>query len=142
MEAREFTLENEYQYVRSGPVRWIISHLLRYPLYPLIMTLMAILANVLESWSRVLVGQAFDVILSPQPEVRRVLHMALSILAAQVGAGSWNCCVTFQWKCWPSGSNGIHGTNSMLAFLERVSPSMTGSALETSWPALPTMSAS
>ncbi|MCG2766789.1 MAG: ABC transporter ATP-binding protein/permease [Anaerolineae bacterium] len=87
MEAREFTLENEYQYVRSGPVRWIISHILRYPLYPLIMALMAILANVLESWSRVLVGQAFDVILSPQPEVARVLQMALSILAAHGGGG-------------------------------------------------------
>jgi len=87
LEAREFTLENEYQYVRSGPVRWIISHLLRYPLYPLIMALMAILANVLESWSRVLVGQAFDVILDPQPDVRRVLQMALSILAAHGGGG-------------------------------------------------------
>jgi len=87
LEAREFTLENEYQYVRSGPVRWIISHLLRYPLYPLIMALMAILANVLESWSRVLVGQAFDVILDPQPDVHRVLQMALSILAAHGGGG-------------------------------------------------------
>jgi len=87
LEAREFTLEDEYQYVRSGPVRWIISHLLRYPLYPLIMALMAILANVLESWSRVLVGQAFDVILDPQPDVRRVLQMALSILAAHGGGG-------------------------------------------------------
>jgi len=87
LEAREFTLENEYQYVRSGPVRWVISHILRYPLYPLIMALMAILANVLESWSRVLVGQAFDVILSPQPEVHRVLQMSLSILAAHGGGG-------------------------------------------------------
>ncbi len=87
MEAREFTLENEYKYSRSGPVRWIISHISRYPLYPLVTALMAILANVMETWSRLLVGQAFDEILRPRPEVRRVLLMALSILAAHGGGG-------------------------------------------------------
>ena len=41
---REFRLEEEYRYDRSGPVRWIISHALRYPIFPLI----ALAAAVLE----------------------------------------------------------------------------------------------
>ena len=31
MTKREFRLEDEIHYNRSGPVRWIISHLARYP---------------------------------------------------------------------------------------------------------------
>ena len=28
---REFSVADEHMYNRSGPVRWILSHLLRYP---------------------------------------------------------------------------------------------------------------
>jgi len=30
---REFTIANEYQYNRTSPVRWIVSHVLRYKRY-------------------------------------------------------------------------------------------------------------
>jgi len=33
---REFQVENAYTYNVKGPVSWIFSHLLRYPLLPLI----------------------------------------------------------------------------------------------------------
>ena len=36
MAKREFTVKDEYPYNHSGPVRWIISHMRRYPLYPLV----------------------------------------------------------------------------------------------------------
>ena len=34
MSAREFTVAGEYIYDRRSPVRWIISHILRYPWLP------------------------------------------------------------------------------------------------------------
>ena len=33
---REFRVADEYRYNRSEPGRWIVSHLLRYPVLPLI----------------------------------------------------------------------------------------------------------
>jgi ATP-binding cassette subfamily B protein len=60
---REFTPAAEYRYNRADPTRWILSHVLRYPLLPLGMVLFGVLANVMASWSRVLPGQAFDCVL-------------------------------------------------------------------------------
>jgi len=62
---REFKLENEVRYDRSGPVRWIVSHLLRYPILPLIAVLAAILNNWAYSMIQVSIGRAFDVITAP-----------------------------------------------------------------------------
>ena len=87
MEAREFTPQDEYAYSRSSPAKWIVSHVLRYPIFPLLSALLAIVANSLESWSRLLIGQAFDLILSPEPAVQKVLLIALSVLAAHGGGG-------------------------------------------------------
>ena len=42
---REFRLEDEYHYNRSSAVRWIISHAMRYPLFPVIAIAAAILNN-------------------------------------------------------------------------------------------------
>ena len=50
---REFTIENEYVYNRTGPVRWIVSHVLRYPLLPSAMVVMAILNNLAYSYIQV-----------------------------------------------------------------------------------------
>ena len=52
---REFRLEKEYSYNRSGPVRWIISHLLRYPVFPLAVILMAVVNNWAYGYRQVLV---------------------------------------------------------------------------------------
>ena len=62
---REFRPEREYAYNRSGTARWILSHALRYPQFPLAMLLAAILNNVFYSWVQMGVGQAFDVITAP-----------------------------------------------------------------------------
>ena len=39
---REFRLDNEKQFDRSGPVRWIASHLAQYPWLPAAAVLAAV----------------------------------------------------------------------------------------------------
>ena len=87
MEKREFTVTDEYVYNRAGPVRWIISHVLRYPWLPLGMVILSILVSVLESANQVLVGRAFDLVLAGGLAQRALLHTALVILAVGVGQG-------------------------------------------------------
>jgi ATP-binding cassette subfamily B protein len=87
LEAREFTLEDEYQYNRASPVRWIVSHVFRYSLLPVLTVLLAVLGNSAETWGRMLVGRAFDELSKPSPSVQAVLLIALTILGAQSAAG-------------------------------------------------------
>lgn len=65
VQKREFTVAHAYRYNTSGPVRWIVSHVMRYPWIPIVTVLMATLTSVLSSTNSVLVGRAFDVVLSP-----------------------------------------------------------------------------
>ena len=87
MEKREFTVANEYRYNRSGPVRWIISHVLRYPWLPAVAIVVAITVALCESGSRVLVGRAFDLVLGPNVTRALLLRSALLILAVAAGEG-------------------------------------------------------
>lgn len=82
---REFSLENEHHYNRSGPVQWIISHLNRYPIFPLIVILAAILNGWTFSYARVLVGQAADLIITPGWQPSELLVIALGVMGLAVG---------------------------------------------------------
>jgi ATP-binding cassette subfamily B protein len=84
---REFTLENEYHYNRSGPVRWIVSHALRYPLFPLAILIMAVFNNYFYSYVQVYIGQAFDLISSPDWQPRALLGIAFGVLGVAAGQG-------------------------------------------------------
>jgi len=84
---REFTLENEYPYNRSGPVRWIFSHLLRYPIFPLMVILMAVLNNTGYSYRQIFVGRAFDLITTTGWETTALLWLALGALGAAAVQG-------------------------------------------------------
>ena len=42
MHQREFTITNEYHYDRRSASRWVMAHVLRYPLMPLIFIITAI----------------------------------------------------------------------------------------------------
>jgi len=84
---REFRLENEYPYNRSGPVRWIISHLMRYPLFPLATILAAILNNGFYSFIQVFVGQGFDLITTVGWHTTELLMLALSVMGSAAGQG-------------------------------------------------------
>ncbi len=78
---REFSVADEYHYDRSGPVRWIVSHLLRYPHLLASFLFAATLTNVLFSTVPRLTGLAFDEVLKPEPSVQRLVSIALGILA-------------------------------------------------------------
>jgi ATP-binding cassette subfamily B protein len=81
---REFKLENEVRYDRSGPVRWIVSHLLRYPVFPIIAVLAAVANNWAYSMIQVSIGRAFDLITSPGWLSASVPRTALLTLALAV----------------------------------------------------------
>jgi ATP-binding cassette subfamily B protein len=84
---KEFRLENEYHYNRSGPVRWIVSHVMRYPFFPLATILAAILNNWAFSYRQVLIGQAFDLISAAGWLTKALLAVALALLGWAVVQG-------------------------------------------------------
>ena len=87
MSKREFRLENEYHYNRSGPVRWIISHLLRYPHLPLVAILMSALVNLTYSYIQIFIGQGFDLVTSSDWRTTELLMLALGVIGATAGQG-------------------------------------------------------
>ncbi|MGD1996923.1 MAG: ABC transporter ATP-binding protein [Anaerolineae bacterium] len=87
MTKREFRLEGEYRYNRSAPVRWIISHLMRYPLLPLATILAAVMNNWFYGRIQVFVGQGFDLITTPGWPTRALLMVALGVMGSAVGQG-------------------------------------------------------
>ncbi|MBN1316521.1 MAG: hypothetical protein JXA42_13680, partial [Anaerolineales bacterium] len=85
MTKREFTVAGEYHYNRTGPVRWIISHTVRYPVYPIAMILAAILNNAFYSYIQVYIGRAFDLITSAGWEIQALLVVALGAMGSAAG---------------------------------------------------------
>lgn len=77
---REFSVANEVRYNRSGPIRWILSHLLRYPRLVTSFAICALLTNVLFSALPRLAGSAFDEVIKPQPDPSRITWIALTAL--------------------------------------------------------------
>lgn len=88
MTKREFSLENEYPYNCSGPVRWIISHLMRYPLFPLAGILAAVLENGFYSFIQILISRGFDLITTPGWSTGQLLMLALSVMGSALGQGT------------------------------------------------------
>jgi len=65
-------------------VRWIVSHLLRYPIFPLIAVLAAILNNWAYAMIQVSIGRAFDLVTSPGWLNGAMPQRALALLALTV----------------------------------------------------------
>ncbi len=84
---REFQVESAHSYNVKGPVRWIISHLLRYPVLPLIMSIAGVVNNFAYSYIQVFVGRAFDLISAPGFQLSVLIYLILGILAFAVGQG-------------------------------------------------------
>jgi ATP-binding cassette subfamily B protein len=84
---REFQVESAHSYNVKGPVRWIISHMLRYPVLPLIMSIAAVVNNFAYSYIQVFVGRAFDLISAPGFQLSVLIYIILGILAFAVGQG-------------------------------------------------------
>ncbi|MCA9923213.1 MAG: hypothetical protein KC421_12615, partial [Anaerolineales bacterium] len=85
MNKSEFHLDNTYAYNRAGPVRWILSHVMRYPWLPVLVTIAAILNNFSASFLQVYIGRAFDLITQPTWETAVLLTLAASALAVVAG---------------------------------------------------------
>jgi len=77
MSKREFTLATEYRYKRRGPARWIASHVLRYPLLPLLTILATIFNNLGHSYIQIYVGRALNLITTPGWETSALAMVAL-----------------------------------------------------------------
>ena len=84
---REFTLANQYLYNQLNPIRWVISHVLRYKLYLLGFGLGMTLSNLLNALIPLLTGRAFDSVVQGQATPGRILSIALSILALVIVRG-------------------------------------------------------
>jgi len=84
---REFRLEDEHHYNRSGPMRWIISHMAHYWAFPLVVILAAILNNWAYSYRQVLIGRGFDLITISDWETTALLILALGVMGAAAAQG-------------------------------------------------------
>ncbi len=83
----EFRLENQRTYNRTGPVRWILSHLLRYPYIPLAAIAAAILNNTFYSNVQVFIGRGFDLVKAPDRTASALLALCLGIIGIAAGQG-------------------------------------------------------
>ncbi len=83
----EFTLPEEHIANRSGPIRWLISHALRY--WPLGITLFggAISNAILAAVVPILIGQAFDAISATPSDTSALIRIAFGIAGTQVLRG-------------------------------------------------------
>ena len=63
MSRREFTVANEYQYNHRSPLRWLSSHIMRYPILFVTFLLTTIGMAASQSMSAVMVGRAVDTVI-------------------------------------------------------------------------------
>ncbi len=80
MSKKEFRVDNEYVYNRSGPGRWIFSHVMRYPWLPVLVTGAAIINNFAASYVQVFIGRAFDLISTPGWATAALLGLSFAVL--------------------------------------------------------------
>jgi ATP-binding cassette subfamily B protein len=76
---REFRTGNEYPYNRTSAVRWVISHMMRYPLLPIGFTAMAIFAISAFTYTSFQIQEAFKVVESRGP-LDQLLVVSLALL--------------------------------------------------------------
>ncbi len=80
----EFTLPNRYRTNRGGPVRWILSHVVR-SWYLVVMLFAGALGNAgLAAVVPVLVGQAFEAVTDTPPRTAALLPISLWLVGSQV----------------------------------------------------------
>ncbi len=87
----EFTVTDSFHYDRRSRVRWLFSHIWRYPLQ-LIGGLLCLLLDIsLFSLAPVLIGQAAGVIMQPGPTAQnQLLLLSLGIMLVLVLDGVAN----------------------------------------------------
>lgn len=86
----EFTIANEYRYNVASPLRWITSHVQRYPWLPTLILLCSIGSTLAISQTPLLVGRAFDLITGANPIVSSLFWLAITILGVRLLQGALN----------------------------------------------------
>ena len=84
---REFSIADEYHYNRRSPARWVLSHVVRYPVLPVVFVVTVIGMAVAQSFGAVFVGRAFDVLLGGG-DAAALGVAALWVTAAYLGYGA------------------------------------------------------
>lgn len=84
---REFRVEDEYQYNRADPVKWIASHLMRYPALPIISLAAAVINNYAAGYIQIVIGRTFDLISQPTWEISALVMLTLGVVIAAVIQG-------------------------------------------------------
>ncbi len=92
---REFRVEDAYHYNQAGPVRWIVSHLLRYKHFVASFVVGAVVTNVLNAAIPTLTGAAFSAVLRGGSARGQLGWIALCILAATFGRGLCDVVASF-----------------------------------------------
>jgi len=87
MTASEFTISHRWQSDRRGPVRWILSHVLRHKLYVFGVFFGAFSNAALAAYVPVLVGQAFDAVTGSAPDTHALGTTAALIAGSQLLRG-------------------------------------------------------
>jgi ATP-binding cassette subfamily B protein len=87
MTASEFAVKQSWQADRRGPVRWILSHTLRNPLFILGMFFGAFSNAALAAVVPVLVGQAFDAVSASPADLQTLGRAAALIAVSQLVRG-------------------------------------------------------
>jgi ATP-binding cassette subfamily B protein len=84
---KEFRLEDEKQFDRSGPLKWIASHLAQYPWLPIGALIVTVFNNFAASYIQVLIGRGFDVITQDNWANRALLAVAAAVFASALVQG-------------------------------------------------------
>jgi ATP-binding cassette subfamily B protein len=87
MSNREFSLQDEIRSNRSSPIRWIVSHAIRFPLFPVMMLLSAVGNNYAFSYVQIYIGRAFDLITASGWTRTELIGAALLVMGAAFGQG-------------------------------------------------------
>ncbi len=87
MTASEFAIQRSWQSDRRGPARWVFSHILRYKLMVLWVFGGALGNALMASVSPMLIGQAFDALAAPSPDLLALKQAALLIGSTQILRG-------------------------------------------------------
>ncbi len=85
MAKSEFTVADAHQYSYRSPVRWIISHLSRYPALPIVIVVTALGEAGLYALTPVLVGRAFNLLSDALQPAELVLGGLLAVALLIIG---------------------------------------------------------
>ncbi len=95
---REFTVADAYEYDYRSPMRWILSHIMRYAWLPVLALVGTTLSNILYSQAFVLVGEGFNIVAESGLAAASIRNLALQVMAVFVGVGVFGMLGAFAFE--------------------------------------------